>query len=635
MSKAEDELYELLRIEHLDDLDDLDDLEHVDIKHSYHAVLLDMRVGTSQVLQIIKSIGAINRSVALLCLYQNHAQLQQQQEIIALVDDFLLADSMAEGELPTRISNAIHRHHKEAQLLSEKNLLKQLLENLPDAIYFKDKQSRFLKVSKTMNQIYGFSNPQEIIGKTDFDLFTPEHAQPAYDDDQSIIETGKPIIGKIEKETMHDGQIRYVSTTKVPLRDTHNQIIGSMGMSRLVTELIEAQDQLEREGRLLKTIIDYALAGIFVKDRKGCYLIVNQRHVRFLGASSIDTVIGKTLFDFFDQTEAEKINTNDMAIMETGKGIEYMIDHRERKNTPDLWLLTSKVPFYDKTGNCIGLVGISQDITSQKEIEFKLKSVIKTLETTKLQLIEAEKLKTVGRLAAGIAHEVKNPLAVVTLGMDFLKKQLADSKEIMEVLNDMQIAADKANHVIFELLDYSSPHEISMVPKSINEIIEHVLTFMRHNFNEAQIELQLQLSPNLPAVLVDTKKMEQVFINLFLNAISVMPDGGKLTVNSHNETMQQAGSNVSSQMTECFRIGEKMVVIEVKDSGGGLSAAALEKVFDPFYSSKSTGNGTGLGLSVTRSIVDMHRGLITLENRKTTLGVCARLIFPTTSTNES
>ena len=346
-------------------------------------------------------------------------------------------------------------------------------------------------------------------------------------------------------------------------------------------------------------------------------------------------MIGKTLFDFFDQTEAEKINTNDMAIMETGKGIEYMIDHRERKNTPDLWLLTSKVPFYDKTGNCIGLVGISQDITSQKEIEFKLKSVIKTLETTKLQLIEAEKLKTVGRLAAGIAHEVKNPLAVVTLGMDFLKKQLADSKEIMEVLNDMQIAADKANHVIFELLDYSSPHEISMVPKSINEIIEHVLTFMRHNFNEAQIELQLQLSPNLPAVLVDTKKMEQVFINLFLNAISVMPDGGKLTVNSHNETMQQAGSNVSSQMTECFRIGEKIVVIEVKDSGDGLSAAALEKVFDPFYSSKSTGNGTGLGLSVTRSIVDMHRGLITLENRKTSLGVCARLIFPTTSTNES
>jgi len=629
LSKAEDEQYELLRIENIDNL------EQVDIKHSYHAVLLDMRIETSQALQIIKSVGAINRPVALLCLYQNHAQLRQQQEIIPQVDDFLLTDSMAEGELTTRISNAIYRHHKEAQLLSEQNLLKQLLENLPDAIYFKNKQGRFLKVSETMNQIYGFSNSQEIIGKTDFDLFTPEHAQPAYDDEQSIIETGKPIIGKIEKETMHDGQIRYVSTTKIPLRDTHNQIIGTMGMSRSVTELIEAQDQLEREGRLLKTIIDYALAGIFVKDRKGCYLIANQRHLRFLGASSTDTVIGKTLFDFFDQTEAEEINTNDMAIMETGEGIEYRIDHQKRKNTPDLWLLTSKVPFYDKTGNCIGLVGISQDITSQKEIEFRLKSVIETLETTQIQLIEAEKLKTVGRLAAGIAHEVKNPLAVVTLGIDFLKKQLADSKEIIEVLDDMQIAANKANHVIFELLDYSSPHEISMVPKSINDIIEHVRTFMRHNFNEAQIELQLELSANLAAVLVDTKKMEQVFINLFLNAISVMPKGGKLTVSSHNETMQQAGSNVSSQMTECFRIGEQIVVIEVKDTGIGLSTAALEKVFDPFYSSKSTGKGTGLGLFVTRNIVDLHRGLITLENRKLASGVCARLIFPTTSKNES
>jgi PAS domain S-box-containing protein len=624
LSKAEHGQYELLRIKNLDGL------ERIDIEQSYHAILLDMRIETSQVLQTIKSIGAVNGAVALICLCRNHTQLRQQQDIIHLVDDYLLADSMAEGELPTRIYHAIRRRRKEEQLLSEQNLLKQLLDNIPDAIYFKDKQSRFLKVSRTMNQMYGFPNPNEIIGKTDFDLFTTEHAQPAYDDEQRIIETGKPIIGKLEKETLPDGRINYVSTTKIPLRDAHDQIIGTMGMSRLVTELVEAQDQLEREGRLLKTVIDYALAGIFVKDRKGHYLIVNQPHVDFLGARSIEAVIGKTLYDFFDHTEAEKINKNDMIIMKTGKGIEYMIDHRKRTKMPDLWLLTSKVPFYDKHGDCIGLVGISQDITSQKEIEFKLKSAIKTLETTQLQLIEAEKLKTVGRLAAGIAHEVKNPLAVVTLGMDFLKQQLADSKEMMDVLNDMQVAAEKANNVIFELLDYSSPHEISMVPESINEPIEHVLTFMRHNFKEAHIELQLELSPNLPTVLMDTKKMEQVFINLFLNAISVMPDGGQLAVSSHTQKMQQAGSNVSSKMTECFRIGDQTVIIEVKDTGGGLSEAALEKAFDPFYSSKSTGDGTGLGLSVTRSIVDIHRGLITLENRKTTQGVCARLIFPTT-----
>jgi PAS domain S-box-containing protein len=551
------------------------------------------------------------------------------------VDDYLLAESLVEGELPTRISHAIRRRHKEEQLLEEQNLLKQLLENIPDAIYFKDTRSRFIKVSKAMNQIYGFADPNEILGKTDFDLFTTEHAQPAYDDEKAIIQTGKPIIGKLEKETLPDGRINWVSTTKVPLRDTHNQIIGTMGMSRFVTELKQAQDQLEREGRLLKTVVDYALAGIFVKDTEGRYLIVNQRHVDYLGASTVEEVIGKTLHDFFDHQEATRISINDAKIMKTGKGIEYMVDHRISLNSKDLWLLTSKVPFYDKDGVCIGLVGISQDITGQKESELKLKSTIQTLKTTQLQLIEAEKLKTVGRLAAGVAHEVKNPLAVVTLGMDFLKQQLADSTDLIEVLNDMQTATEKANHVIFELLDYSSPHEISMVPKDINELIEHVISFMRHNFNEAQIELQLELSPDLPQVSMDTQKMEQVFINLFLNAISVMPDGGELIVRSFEQRMQQAGSNVSGNMTECFRIGDRLAVIEVKDTGGGLSSEALDKVFDPFYSSKSTGDGTGLGLSVTQSIVDMHRGLITLENRTTTEGVCARLTFPTTSDHEN
>jgi PAS domain S-box-containing protein len=629
LSKAEDGKYELFRIENFADL------EKMDVEHSCHAILLDMRIETNQVLDTIQSISEVNGAVALICLCRNHAQLREYKDIIHLVDDYLLAESLVEGELPTRISHTIRRCHKEEQLLEEQNLLKQLLENIPDSIYFKDTQSRFIKVSKAMNQIYGFTDPVAILGKTDFDIFTTEHAQPAYDDEQAIIQTGKPIIAKLEKETLPDGRINWVSTTKVPLRDTHNQIIGTMGMSRVVTELKQAQDQLEREGRLLKTVIDYALAGIFVKDTQGRYLIVNQRHADYLGASTVEEVNGKTLHDYFDAPEATRISINDAKIMKTGKGIEYMVDHRISLNNRDLWLLTSKVPFYDKDGACIGLVGISQDITGQKEIELKLKSTIQTLKTTQLQLIEAEKLKTVGRLAAGVAHEVKNPLAVVTLGMDFLKQQLADSTDLVQVLNDMQTATTKANNVIFELLDYSSPHEISMVPKNLNELIEHVLSFMRHNFNEAQVELQLDLSPNLPLVSMDTQKMEQVFINLFLNAISVMPEGGQLIIRSFKQRMQQAGSNVSSKMTESFRIGDHLAVIEVKDTGGGLSPEALDKVFDPFYSSKSTGDGTGLGLSVTQSIVDIHHGLITLDNRTTTQGVCARLTFPTTSDHEN
>ena len=357
LSKAEDGKYELQRVNRLEDL------TLTDFEHSCHAILLDMRIETEQVLNTIQLIGEVNGAVALICLCRNHTQLREHKDIIHLVDDYLLADHLVEGELPTRISHAIRRRHKEEQLLSEQNLLKQLLQNIPDAIYFKDLQSRFLKVSREMNEVYGFDDPDKILGKTDFDLFTKEHAQPAYDDEQEIIRTGKPIIGKLEKETLPDGVINWVSTTKIPLRDAHGEIIGTMGMSRSVTELKEAQHQLARESRLLKTVVDYALAGIFVKDTKGRYLIVNKRHVNYLGASSIDEVLGNTLYDFFDQTEAARISLNDTRIMKTGQGIEYMVDHRIRSDVGDIWLLTSKVPFYDKDGTCIGLVGISQDIS--------------------------------------------------------------------------------------------------------------------------------------------------------------------------------------------------------------------------------------------------------------------------------
>lgn len=615
--------YKLQRISHLNLL------KEFDLSTICDAVLLDMRIKRSDVIEAIEYLANKKGPVALICLCRNHKQLRNYIDVFHLIDDYILAESLTEGELPTRISHAIRRCQTEFRLLSEQNLLKALLDNIPDAIYFKDRDSRFIKVNSAMAEQYGHNQPHALIGKSDFDLFTKEHAKPAYDDEQHIIQTGEPLIGKIEKETLADGQINWVTTTKLPLRNEHGEIIGTMGISRMVTELKETQEALSRESALLNTIIDHALAGIYVKDREGRYLIVNKRHATYLGAPTPDAVRNKQLFDFFPHEEASRINALDQTIMEKDQGMENMIDERRLKDGNVIWLLTSKVPFHDELGNCIGLVGISQDITQQKNIELQLKSTIQTLEETKLQLIEAEKLKTVGRLAAGIAHEVKNPLSVVLLGVDFLKTQLADSTELQEMLEDMHQAVNKANDVVFELLDYSSPHEVSLVPSSINTAIQRVLALMRHNLREAHIELIDECSPDLPDVLIDASKIDQVFINLILNSVSVMKDGGQLTIRTYKKRMSKTGSNVSSDMTELFRIGDMIVIVEILDTGIGIKKSDEAKLFDPFYSTKSTKEGTGLGLSVTRSIVDMHRGMITLTNRDDTQGACARLLFPT------
>jgi PAS domain S-box-containing protein len=608
-------------------VDSLDKLLSFDFEKTCDAILLDMRFGHSSSLAAISKIGANKRGVALIALCRDHEQLQRYDAVLHYLDNYLVADNMADGELNTRITHAIRRCHNEQALLHKKALLQSLLDNIPDAIFFKDRNSRFTNINKTMEIIYG-RHHDSIIGKTDFDLFSEEHARAAYNDEQRIIRTGEPMVAKLEKETFKDGHINWVNTSKVPLLDDQKRIIGTMGISRNITDLKRAQDTLAHERTMLKTILDHALAGIFVKSTTGHFLLVNKQHANYLGAPNEASMIGKTLFDFVEHEEAARISEVDQKVMQTQIGVENMIDYRKLNDNSERWLLTSKVPLPDESGKCIGLVGISLDISEQKKIERTLKNTIQTLEDTKLQLIEAEKLKTVGRLAAGIAHEVKNPLNVVSLGAEYLANHIEEPEEFLEIIRDMRDAIQKANEVIFELLDYSSPHKVLMEPADINELISRVLGLMRHNFNEKSITVESALGEDIEPVRLDGPKMEQVFINLFLNAISVMPKGGVLTVRSGTMRMQSSGSNVSNAMNELFRIGDQIVFVEVLDSGTGLSRDDELKAFDPFYSTKATGEGTGLGLSVTRNIIDMHHGMITLKNRQNTPGACVRLLLP-------
>ncbi|MFU8848160.1 MAG: PAS domain-containing protein [Opitutales bacterium] len=605
----------------------LEMLKKVDLDQTCHAVLLDIRAGYNEAMEAIRWIGELQSRAALICLCRDHEQLKCYKSVMHLIDDYILADTLPHGELSVRISHAIRRRLKERELLHEQDLLRSLMENIPDAIYFKDRESRFTKVNKAMARNYGH-NAESILGKTDFDLFTEEHARSAYEDEQRIIETGKAIVSKIEKETFTDGTTKWVNTTKVALRDKFGRILGTMGISRDVSDLKRAQDTLTEEHRLLSTILNNVPDRIFAKNREGRYIASNRLHMKFLGANHEDEVLGTTLYDHVPNEHADKYFKEDMEIIRTGIGL---INTQEQRFAPDggvIWYLTSKVPLIDETGQCVGLVGISRDVTDQKKNEEKLRNTIEILNDTQLQLIEAEKLKTVGRLAAGVAHEVKNPLNIISLGAEFLRSEISQPQELVEIVEDMLQAVTKANNVISQLLDYSAPREVSSIPQDLNKIIQEVLTMLRHNFNEAHIQVVADLTESLPLIDVDTQKMDQVFINIFLNAISAMPKGGTLTVHTYTQRMKSPGSNVSSELTERFKIGERFVTVEITDTGHGITKDSADKLFEPFYSTNSTGKGTGLGLSVTRSIVEMHRGMITLENRKDASGACATLHFP-------
>jgi PAS domain S-box-containing protein len=241
-----------------------------------------------------------------------------------------------------------------------KALLDALLEHVPDRIYFKDEVSRFVLASKSVVEQFGVKDIYELIGKTDFDYFTDEHAKPAYEDEQKIIKTGKPILNKVEKETHPDGRITWVSTTKVPRYDDKGNIIGILGISRDITKKKELEDKLESrleelgkevvlKSNLLNALLDHIPDRIYFKDKESRFLDVSKSKAEGTGLSRKE-FRGKTDFDFFSEEEAKVMREDEKKIMYTG---EPVVDKVQKIKFPDgkeRWLSATKVPFYDKNG---------------------------------------------------------------------------------------------------------------------------------------------------------------------------------------------------------------------------------------------------------------------------------------------
>ncbi len=244
------------------------------------------------------------------------------------------------------------------------------------------------------------------------------------------------------------------------------------------------------------------------------------------------------------------------------------------------------------------------------------------LKTTQMQLIEAAKLESVGRLAAGVVHEVKNPLTIIGMGMDYLASTVSaggGAGEQAAVLKDMRDALDRASGIVTGLLDLSAPRDLQVSPEDLNGIIERSLGLVKHALTKNHIALVKELRADLPPLPLDKNKIVQVFVNVFINAVHAMPKGGTLTVRTCPAEEAEAGQ----------RPGEvHWIVAEIDDTGVGIPPENLAKVFDPFFTTKPAGEGTGLGLSVVRQIIGLHGGTISLDNRAEG-GVRVTIRFPT------
>ncbi|MEO7414189.1 MAG: SpoIIE family protein phosphatase [Opitutaceae bacterium] len=260
-------------------------------------------------------------------------------------------------------------------------ILRLLMGTIPDRLYFKDLQSRFVRVNRAYATWHGFNSPEEVIGKTDFDLFTAEHAGAAYAGEQEIIRTGEPMLGMIEKISPRGGGIFFGSTSKLPWRDASGKIIGTFGLTRDATGTKLAEDKLLEERNLLRTIIDHLPSRIFVKDKASRYVLNNRAHLDLLNVERQSQASGRTTSDFFPGERGRQALADDQQVLAGGPPLLAQEKSNFAAAGGVLWSLTTKVPLHDLDGRINGLVGISHDITRRKLAEQELQIRTEEMET--------------------------------------------------------------------------------------------------------------------------------------------------------------------------------------------------------------------------------------------------------------
>jgi PAS domain S-box-containing protein len=301
--------------------------------------------------------------------------------------DYLLVPELTGPRLAKAIHNASERHLIREEHSRAGHLLELLMDNIPDSIYFKDKAGQFVMINRAQAKRFGLADPHLVVGKSDADFFTPEHAQQALADEQRVMQASQPLVGIEEKETWPDGRVTWASTTKMPLRDRAGRVFGTFGISRDITEhrriervLAERSAELLKERLLLRTLIDNLPDAVYAKDASGRKTMANPADLKNLHCKTEAEAIGKSDFDLFPPDIAQKFWEDDQKVIHGEPVInreEYFLDDQGGKR----WLLTSKLPLRDQNGSIIGLVGIGRDITKRKQAEETLDQERRLLRT--------------------------------------------------------------------------------------------------------------------------------------------------------------------------------------------------------------------------------------------------------------
>ena len=373
---------------------------------------------------------------------------------------------------------------------------------------------------------------------------------------------------------------------------------------RAEADLRSSQEALRENQVLLQSIIEHSGAVIYVKDLDGRYLLINRRYEEHFQVER-RTVLGKTDHQLFASEFADIFRGNDQQAIAAGQPLES--EEPVPQGDGIRFYLSIKCPLAGADGRPYAVCGISADITERKRVE--------------QQLRQSQKMEAIGRLAGGIAHDFNNLLTVINGYSGLALLRLDSSDEMHEVLLQILRAGERAAELTKQLLTYSRKQVQETKIWDLNAIISEMEPMLKRVIAE-DIQLTTSLALDIGGVMVDRGQVEQIILNLVVNARDAMPQGGKLWVETSSESRVAAAAPAGFDA-----IVEPCVVLSVRDTGVGMTPDVCAEIFDPFFTTKDVGKGTGLGLSVVHGIVKQSGGNVSVHSEPGK-GSTFRIVFP-------
>ncbi|MGD0400704.1 MAG: PAS domain S-box protein [Syntrophobacteraceae bacterium] len=602
------------------------------------------------------------------------------------------------------------------ELFNSRQMLQSVLDNIPQRVFWKDRNSVFVGCNKAFVLDCGYEEQGELVGKTDYEHASAATADLYRADDREVIESGRPKINYEEPQIRPDGSQAWLITSKVPMFDRDGQIIGVLGTYEDITERKRGEEALRKSEERYRSVIENMGDVFYRTDKRGVIVMASPSAARVLGYDSIDELQGKPVENFWmHPDEREEFMRS---IWKDGVVRDREITLKKKDGSPLSGSVTSTYR-KDDQGNILGVEGIFRDITERKRAEeerMRMATVIeqaaegiiitdtnwiidyvnpafttmtgyedteaigehlrilksdkhdrafyrdirKTLteghvwsgrltnkkkdgslyetEVTaspvrnqsgaiinyvsiyrditrqvklEMDLRQSQKMEAIGTLAGGIAHDFNNILTAIVGHAEIARFTLEEADPVHRNLDQVLQASARAADLVKRILAFSRQTEQRRQPVPIVSIVREALKLLRPSLpTTIEIREEISLSPEDGVIFADPTEIHQVLINLCTNAAYAMRgSGGVLLIRLSYSAVDGCRNSPHPDLKP-----GRYVCLAVSDTGHGIEPAVMEKIFDPYFTTKMTGEGTGLGLSVVRGIVRAYGGAIIAES---------------------